>query len=264
MAENLWTLREQKRLSVATLASRAGLPIGLIMEYESGQRSIDPRHLTRIARALYVEESELRLHSDPRPGTSPLERQVRKEEPRAGGPPRPAAAEPPASGPTRPREHQGRPQRNMAEPRPPAPARASQIVHLQTLLTRLGRTEQSVEAELGRPLAQIDRLEASRLLVQLQTDLKKSTAERHRPYLPEAVDQFEYRYLAAARDAQATLRFKLFDESNLTGKITGFGPYSITVQQSDGSETTLNKLAIVSYTRTSGLTSATNGKEPRT
>ena len=36
MAENLWALREAKRLSVATLASRAGLPIGLIMEYESG------------------------------------------------------------------------------------------------------------------------------------------------------------------------------------------------------------------------------------
>ena len=36
MSENLWVFREQKRLSVATLASRAGLPIGLIMEYESG------------------------------------------------------------------------------------------------------------------------------------------------------------------------------------------------------------------------------------
>ena len=57
MADNLWVLREQKKISVATLASRAGLPIGLILEYESGQRSIDPRHLNRIARALYIEEA---------------------------------------------------------------------------------------------------------------------------------------------------------------------------------------------------------------
>ena len=75
MAENLWALREAKRLSVATLASRAGLPIGLIMEYESGTKSIDPRHLSRLAKALYVEESELRMRCDPRPGIGSLERQ---------------------------------------------------------------------------------------------------------------------------------------------------------------------------------------------
>ncbi len=66
MAENLWALREQKKLSVAALANRAGLPISLIMDYESGQRSIDPRHLGRLARALYVEESDIRLHSESR------------------------------------------------------------------------------------------------------------------------------------------------------------------------------------------------------
>ena len=93
MADNLWSLREQKKLSVATLASRAGLPIGLIMEYEAGQRSIDPRHLSRLARALYVEESDIRLRSDPRPGTGQLERQPRRDEGRpAGAPPGPGTA----------------------------------------------------------------------------------------------------------------------------------------------------------------------------
>ena len=58
MAENLWALREQKKLSVAMLASRAGLPIGLIMQYESGQRSIDPRHLARLARDILDAYSE--------------------------------------------------------------------------------------------------------------------------------------------------------------------------------------------------------------
>jgi hypothetical protein len=32
MPENLWALREQKRISVAALANRAGLPIGVILE----------------------------------------------------------------------------------------------------------------------------------------------------------------------------------------------------------------------------------------
>ena len=78
MSENLWALREQKKLSVATLAGRAGLPIGLIMEYESGQRSVDvPPHFPAGACA-HIEESEIKLHSDPRPGAGALERQPRR------------------------------------------------------------------------------------------------------------------------------------------------------------------------------------------
>ena len=80
MSENLWALREQKKLSVATLAGRAGLPIGLIMEYESGQRSVDVRHISRLARALYIEESEIKLRSDPRPGAGVLEKQPRRDD----------------------------------------------------------------------------------------------------------------------------------------------------------------------------------------
>ncbi len=46
------------------------------MEYESGQKSIDPRHLVRLARALYVEDIDIKLQSDPRPGSAPLQRQA--------------------------------------------------------------------------------------------------------------------------------------------------------------------------------------------
>lgn len=246
MADNLWVLRDQKKLSVATLASRAGLPIGLIMEYESGQRSIDPRHVSRIARALYVEESDIRLHSDPRPGASPLERQPRREEDH----PTVEMAEAP-----RPlRERPARGPRPLPIPRPPAPARTSQIAHLQDLLARLGRSQAEVEAELGRPLAELDRMAASRLLARLQGELRLGrTAERHRAYLPEAVDQFELRYLTAAQQAGDVLHFTLFDRSSITGQLVGFSPYSITVRLADGSETTLNKLALVSYTRTPGV-----------
>ena len=244
MSENLWALREQKKLSVATLAGRAGLPIALIMEYESGQRSVDVRHISRLARALYVEESELKLRSDPRPGAGTLERQPRREE--APRPPEPSAA--PAARPPRDRPpHAPRP---APLPRPPLPARPSQLTHLEDLLTRLGRSPAEVEAEIGKPVAALDRVTASQLLVKLQAEMKEGNfAERHRAYLPEAVDQFEFKYLSAAQQAGDMLHFVLFDNTAIAGQVIGFGQYNITVRAADGSEITLNKLAIVSYTK---------------
>jgi len=244
MSENLWALREQKKLSVATLAGRAGLPIGLIMEYESGQRSVDVRHISRLARALYIEESEIKLRSDPRPGAGVLEKQPRRDDaPRPAEPSAPPSARPP-------RDKSPRPPRPAPAPRPPLPARPSQITHLQDLLLRLGRPQAEVEAEVGKPLAELDRLAASQLLVKLQTEMKEGKfAERHRAYLPEAVDQFEFRYLTAAQQAGDVLHFTLFDNTAVAGQLIGFGQYNITVRVADGSEITLNKLAIVSYTK---------------
>ncbi len=263
MSENLWALREQKRLSVATLASRAGLPIGLIMEYESGTHSIDPRHLSRLARALYVEESEIRLRCDPRPGGGQLERQAPRPESR----PAPAAAAlPPTSSPAAPEQAAGRqriarPPRVATEPRPPAPARPSQIAHLDDLIQRLGKDRAEIQAELGKPFEQLDRLEASTLLVKLQVELRNApSSERHRAYLPEAVDQYELRYLTAVKDEGVELHFTLFDGSRVDGQVTGFGPYNITVRQADGSELTLNKLAIANY-RKRPSTQPADGKE---
>lgn len=249
MSENLWALREQRKLSVATLASRAGLPIGLIMEYESGQRSIDVRHIARLARALYVEEAEIRLRSDPRPGSGPLERPRQRPEER---PPRPTS-EMTEAAPPKPRERTLRSPRPAPAPRPPLRVRPSQITHLQDLLMRLGRSQAEFEAQLGRPLTELDRPGASKVLLALQAELRNgATPDRHRAYLPEAVDQFEHKYLAAAQEAGAMLRFNLFDGTTFSGQVIGHGPYSITVRQADGSETTVNKLALVSYTRLPG------------
>jgi transcriptional regulator with XRE-family HTH domain len=246
MAENLWALREQKKLSVATLANRAGLPIGLVMEYESGQRSIDPRHLGRLARALYVDEAEIRLRCEPRPGATPLERQPRHERTAS----RPSPAPPRASGSPatiRPKERAPR-----AELRPPAPPRPSQLAHLQTLLKQLERTPGDLEAEIGKPLAELDRTGMSALLRSLQERSRDMTAERHRAYLPESVDTFEAAYLGGAQQAGDVLQFTLFDGSTDEGQILGFGPYSITIRTQDGGDRTLNKLALVSYTRRAG------------
>jgi len=255
MSENLWVLREQKRLSVATLASRAGLPIGAIMEYESGTRSIDPRHLSRLARALYVEESEIRLRSDPRPAGSQLQKE---EPPKEPAPTSAMDSSSPASNTRAPgmlggRQRIARPPRVVSEPRPPAPARPSQIAHLEDLIQRLGKDRAAFEAELGRPLEELNRLEASTLLVKLQTELRSApTSDRHRAYLPEAVDQYELHYLTAAKDLGSVLDFTLFDGSRVDGQVAGFGPYNITVRLADGSELTLNKLAIATYRRRPG------------
>ena len=254
MADNLWAIREQKRISVAGLANRAGLPIGLIMEYESGQRSIDPRHLSRLAKALYVEDADIRLQSDPRPGAPPLERQAPSSESRQASssesgyaPPAnaqaPVASRPPAPVPRqRDRGSRGRP-----ENRPPAPPRPSQIAHFNDVLVRLGRTQTEVEEALGKPIASLDRAGMSALLKSLQDEVRKTSVERHRAYLPEGVDSYESRYLTNLVTTGRPMRFSLFDGSSVEGRVIGYGPYSITIEQPDGTETTLNKLALVSY-----------------
>lgn len=243
MADNLWLLREQKKISVATLANRTGLPIGLIMEYESGQRSIDPRHLSRLARALYVEEAQIKLQSDPRPGAAPLERQTTPREQQMPQRPAPAGRAPIAA--PRPRERSPRPK---AEPRPPAPPRPSQLSHLDNLLRRLNQTREDLTKEIGKTVDDLDRSSLSELLKTLQSKVAESaTAERHRAYLPEAVDEFESKYLTAAQAHEDQLHFVMFDGKTLDAQVIGFGPYSITVRLVDGSEMTLNKLALVSY-----------------
>jgi len=246
VAENLWALREKKKLSVAALANRSGLPIGLIMEYESGLRSIDPRHLGRLARALYVEETDIKLQSDPRPGSGPLERQPRREVPGRVPAEGSAAGRPPSADPG-PR---ARPPRPRPEPKPPGPARPSQIVHLENMLKRLGRSKEDLEAELGRPIAELDRVAMSELLKTVQAQIGQSdSATRRRARLPESVDEHEARYLTAAQEGGDRLHFTLFDGSYLDGQVIGFGPFNITVRQADGTEISVNKLAVVHYRR---------------
>jgi transcriptional regulator with XRE-family HTH domain len=237
VADNLWALREQKKLSVAALANRAGLPISVIVEYESGRKGVDPRHLNRLARALYVEEFEIRLQSDPRPETGP--REAPAETPRA------ESAEPAHS--VRPKATAFR-ARSMSRPAPPA--KPTQLTHIIDLLEKLGRVQADAETQLGKPLAQLDRLAASEFIRSLQSEITKANLpNRHRGYLPEAVDEFENRYLTEVRDQGAVLHITLFNGTQVDGALLGFGPYSFTLRCADQSETTVNKLAIVSYTK---------------
>jgi hypothetical protein len=144
------------------------------------------------------------------------------------------------------------PEAPKPEPKPPVPARPSQLAHLQTLLTKLHRTQAELEAEIGKPVAELDRVAMSGVLKGLQEQIRGQTAERHRAYLPESVDAFEAQYLTAAQEAGDMLRFALFDGQSVEGQVIGFGPYSITIRTADAAERTINKLAIVSYTKAAG------------
>lgn len=73
-----------------------------------------------------------------------------------------------------------------------------------------------------------------------------------RAALPEGVDQYEFDYLTATQQTQATLVVKLFNGEVITGALIGFSPYSLTVRLSDASEVTLYKLGIVYYQRAGG------------
>lgn len=182
---------------------------------------------------------------------------------RASGPPR--ADQAPRPGPEggaarygpsdrRPprRDRPERPDRERRAPPVPGPIRASQVNHLVSLGKRLGLEQSELEAQAGKPLSEMNRREASLLLGTLQKRIveehpTRPKGKRQRPYLPESVDEFEFRYLTAAQEQALQLDFKLFDGSQVSGQVIGFSPYAITIREPAGTEVTIQKLAIAYY-----------------
>lgn len=231
----LWNIREQKGLSVKQLAARSGVPAISIAEYESG-RAIRSADLPKLAKVLFVEEWEIELESEPRPKASP---EAARTQPAP-------AAQPDAGQESKP-----------ATPREPGPARPTQIEHLLNLVGHhFDKDRDAIELEIGKPLEQLTRKEASDLLKKYQLLLSEISAsdpagrapQRKRAYLPEGVDQFEQEYLTTQQDAGAILHFTLFDGTKTAGRVIGFSPYSITIdEQGTENELTLQKLAIAYY-----------------
>ncbi|WP_423225828.1 helix-turn-helix domain-containing protein [Candidatus Amarolinea aalborgensis] len=150
------------------------------------------------------------------------------------------------------RERPERPDRERRAPPVPGPVRASQVAHLVNLGKRLGVEQADLEAQAGKPLSELNRREASQLLGTLQKRIveehpSRPKGKRQRPYLPESVDEFEFRYLTAVQEEQRQLDFKLFDGSQIVGQVIGFSPYAITIREASGAETTVQKLAIAYY-----------------
>ncbi len=249
---NLWEIRKRKGVSLPTLSARTGIPLRVLEEYEFGVKPIPYDDLSRIAKALYVEEWEIKTQSDPPPEAHKPQPHPKTREEK----PAPARTSPRPTPKARPARRPKRAARRKRGPTPAAPARETQLAHLRQLAPLVGKTIEEIEQEVGKPLNELTRQEASRILFQFQEILRERKQKKHeegshnrkRAYLPEGVDRFELDYLTKAQEEGSLLRFHLFDGTEVVGRIVGFSPYAITVRV-DGEETTLNKLAIAWYTR---------------
>jgi transcriptional regulator with XRE-family HTH domain len=234
MPEDLQTLRTKRRLSIKQLASRSGISIATVVQYEKGRREIPPADLRRLAKALYVNEWDI----DPRPSPPPSPPPRQKQ-------------------PAKPPQPQEEPPKEKRPPRESPPARETQIAHLLTLAARFDMDQAALEAEIGKPLEELTQQEArhwnGRFMRRMAEEKPpKRATERKRAYLPEGVDGYELAYLQEQQEASAPLRFTLFDGQTFEGAVVGFGPYQITIREPSGDEITLNKLAIAYYRRGGG------------
>lgn len=248
--EDLWKIRQRKQMTVAQLSAKAGIPARLIQEYESSRRPISMENLEKLARALFVDPTEIKPLSAPLPAETAyqparVQRDVRERPPQSTPPPPTRTVSP---RPARPPQQQQQLQAAQ-EAQGKLAARESQVKHLQMLGERFGWNQSELEREISTPLGQLTRAEASRWLKQLQERIateRPQKTKRRRPYLPESVDSFEFDYLQEQQRSQSPMEFTLFNGQKLQGKIMGFGPYNITIE-SDQGELTLNKLAIAYY-----------------
>ena len=247
MAKNLWELRLARRLTVKQLAGKSGVSASKIYAYESGEpaRTAD---LAKLAKALYVDKFEIKVQSDPKP---------KDKKPKSAPPKRPPS--PPAPSPKPRPTRKKQPAQKLA--------RESQITHLLRLASNMGYDEATVVETVGKPLTTLTEQEAGHWLKQYTQKWESFKASRaaertvepvsesNRPpntrrkrfHLPEGVDAFEFNYLTARQEAGDLLTFKLFDGTEMNGRIIGFSPYSITIVQPDGAETTIHKLALAYY-----------------
>ena len=242
--ENLWAIRKRKHMTISQLAMKSGVPARLIRAYEAGERPIRGSDLPRLARALYVEEWRIKLLSDP----APAEIQAEYGE-KVAVAPSASKSRPKAKAKTGPKKAPAKPK---AKKPAPGPIRPTQLTHMKHLLERLGIAPEKLEAEINKPLSALTRREAAQLLAVLQKRLvqmkpPKPKGKKKRAHLPEAVDEFELKYLEAQQASGQNMEFVLFNGEHFYGKIVGFGTYNITIQQEDGTEVTLQKLALAYY-----------------
>ncbi len=242
MAEDLWKLRKRRGMTISQLANKAGVPALSIQEYEQGQ-PVRVADLGRLAKALFVDEFEIKIQSDPKP---------------AGKPPKPAAPPVQEEKPAAPAPQKATP------PRPPSPAKPTQISHLLELAKKLGQDEADVQKAaqeaVGKPLDQLSLVEARQLLYTYTEQIKEKRAveeasrpegtRRRRAQLPEGIDEFELNYLQSCQESGDVLAFHLLNGKTFTGRVIGFSAYQIMIDQGDNTEITLQKLALAYYLRT--------------
>ncbi|MBK8987773.1 MAG: helix-turn-helix transcriptional regulator [Chloroflexi bacterium] len=247
MSKNLWELRKQRNLTVKQLAAKSGVLAKNIYAYEAGEQ-VKIADLDKLARALFVDRAEIKFQSDPIPKNKP--------EPPAPKPPKPVQQpKPPQADQARAEEKPSTPKKAKKEQKT-LPATDGQIAHLLGLGQNLGLDETAVTEQIGKPLNELTFHEARSWLGVYDREMKTKKASqgvrppdtrRWRALTPEGVDEYEARYLQTRQEAGDAVAFTLLDETTFTGRIIGFSPFNITIQQADGVETTINKLALAYY-----------------
>lgn len=125
---------------------------------------------------------------------------------------------------------------------PPQPATEEQLHHLRGLIEKLGMEETAVAAEIGKPLNELTFLETRTWLktydarIKAEKPQRPPNTRRWRITQPEAIDEFEANYLQARQEVEDIVAFTLLNETTFSGKIVGFSPFNITIQQADGTE----------------------------
>jgi len=238
MPDDLQTLRKRKRMSINQLASKSGISIATLIQYEKGAQEIPHADLSRLARALYVDEWDINPRSTPPPPPARKER-LAKPSP----PPRPKEKE------------KEKPKKKKIPPTSP-PARETQIAHLLNLAAHFDIDRAALEEQIGKSLDELTRKEArhwnGHFMRRMAEEKPRRPIDRKRAYLPEGVDGFELAYLQEQQEAAAPLHFTLFDGQTFEGTVVGFSPYQIIIREPGGDEITLNKLAIAYYRKRGG------------
>jgi len=230
MSKNLWELRKQRNLTVKQLAAKSGVPAKNIYAYEAGEQ-VKIADMDKLAKALFVNKIDIKFQSDPIPKNKP------EPPPKPAPAPKPQSAAPAA----------------VPEERPSRPATEGQLNHLRALVNKLGLDHTAVAQRINQPLDELTFQAARSWLKTFEGELKLAAGQRPpdtrrwRAFLPEGVDEFEANYLLARQQAGDEVTFTLLDDTTFNGRIVGFGPYSITIRQADGTETTIQKLALATY-----------------
>ncbi|PZS03454.1 MAG: hypothetical protein DLM69_02995 [Candidatus Chloroheliales bacterium] len=258
----LRSIREKKGLTLGQLSARAGIPSRLINDYEIGQQLIPLPHAKLLAKALWVKVEDILPPASPLAGIAtppPASPRPTSPPPDQQAPPPPADGQRPTSaeqGVLAPRPGWGsqpkpKPDRPPKPPKPEPvilPATEGQVLEILRQGNRAGLTTEEIAAEVGKPLTELDRMQAREWIrnmreraAGLSEEAKKSPATTKLP------DDREPEYINAQQKAGAIFSFTMFDGQIFTGQIKEYTPYTIVIIGDDGNDVVLRKLAIAYY-----------------
>jgi len=277
----LRSIREKKGLTVSQLAARASISARVIGDYEEGRQPIPLSHAKLLAKALWVPIEDLMppagsvppptytTSTPPQPQQAPAATSYpaarttnNQQTPAATSAPATSSVPPSAQGQTqmaRPTGVAGPPAEAQKPARAPRTSRITtpltegQLQELMHLSQRLQIAPEQLEERVGRPLATLTRPDAKEWIKRLRAmaDEIAPTQKIRFGQWPEAQEDHEAAYLREQRDAGAPFMFKLFNGEQITGTVSDFTPYTITIRTDAGEEMVLRKLSIAYYRRQS-------------